>query len=313
MKYPRFLKNGDTIGITAISSGAGDKIKEVKISLNHLKEDYKLIVTPNVYGEEIVSSSTNQRIKEFNDLLKENINAIMNIRGGDFSLETINQLNFKKIVNNKLLVQGFSDTTSIVYILTTKYDFATLYGMNAKSYDSEILEKYQLDNLEFMKGNLIIQKSYHDRITYSNKEEFTSSGVIIGGCLDIIRFILGTRNDGTKRFINKYKNKKIIWYFDIFNMSSVDVYLTLLQMKNMGYFKYSDTFIFGSILFPKIECMMEYFDAYIKALDNSNIIIDANIGHVQPKFTILNGSLATVRYKDNELVLKQELINENNS
>lgn len=312
MKYPLFLKKGDTLGITALSSGAGNEIKEVKTSLNHLKEYYKLIVTPNVYGDSIVSSPVKERIEEFNGLLKDDINAIMNIRGGDFSIETLDEINFKEIVKRKLLVQGFSDTTSLVYTLTTKYDIATLYGFNAKGYDSEILSKYQLDNLEYLKGNLIVQNSYHDRDEYSINGDFKSTGVIIGGCLDIIRFLLGTSFDGTKKFINKYKDKKIIWYFDIFAMGSVDVYLTLLQMKNMGYFKYSDTFIFGSVLYPKVECMQEYSDSYKRALGDSNIIVDANIGHVEPKFTILNGSFATITYKDNELRLKQELMNEDN-
>ena len=313
MQYPTFLKKNDVIGITALSSGAGEHIKEVKLSLNHLKEDYKLIITPNLYGEEIVSSSIKTRVQEFNDLLKENINGLMNVRGGDFTYETLDQLDWKEIVKRKLLVQGFSDTTSLVYILTTKYDLATLYGFNAKGYDSEILSKYQLDNLEFMKGNLVTQKSFHDRYTYSINGKFSDSGVIIGGCLDVLRYLFGTNYDDTKKFINKYKDKKIIWYFDIFAMGSVDVYLTLLQMKNMGYFKYSDTFIFGSVLFPKVECLLEYHDAYKKALGDANIIVDANIGHVEPKFTILNGSLANVSYDNNELVLKQELMNENNS
>ncbi len=48
MKYPRFLKENDTIGITALSSGTGNKLSEVRISLNHLKEHFKLIITPNV-------------------------------------------------------------------------------------------------------------------------------------------------------------------------------------------------------------------------------------------------------------------------
>lgn len=308
MKYPIFLKKGDTLGITALSSGAGSKIKEVKLSLNHLKEDYKLIITPNVYGDDIVSSEAKKRINEFNDLLKEDIRGLMNIRGGDFSYETLDDLDFKKIVRKKLLVQGSSDTTTLVYILTTKYDFATLYGMNAKGYDNEILSKYQLDNLEYLKGNLKVQKSYHDRNDYSINGDFTDQGVIIGGCLDVIRYLFGTSFDGTKKFIEKYKDKKIIWYFDIFAMGSVDVYLTLLQMKKMGYFKYSDTFIFGSIIYPKVECMLEYFDAYQKALGKKNIIQDANIGHIEPKFTILNGSLATITYHDNELMLKQELL-----
>ena len=311
MKYPRFLKKNDTIGITALSSGAGNKIIEVKTSLNHLKENYKLIVTPNVYGKEIVSSNTETRVKEFNDLLKEDIDMLMNIRGGDFCYETLDNLNYKEIVKRNLLVQGFSDTTSLVYILTTKYDLATLYGMNAKSWDTRSLAKYQLDNLEFMKGNLVTQKEYHDRVTYSINGNFQSKGIIIGGCLDVLRYFFGTSFDGTKSFINKYKEYNIIWYFDIFAMGSVDVYLTLLQMKKLGYFKYSDTFIFGSVLYPKPECEMEYVEAYKKAL-TGNIIVDANIGHVEPKFTILNGSLATVTYKD-EFTLKQEFINENNS
>lgn len=312
MQYPRFLKENDTIGITAISSGAGKDIKETKISLNHLKESYKLIVTPNVYGNEIVSSNSETRIKEFNDLLNEDIKAILNLRGGDFSYEVLDGLNYQKIVDKKLLTQGASDTTTLDYILTTKYDYATLYGFNAKGYDSELLNNDQLDNLEFMKGNLLVQKSYHDRVDYSINGDFESKGVIIGGCLDILRFLFGTNYDGTKKFINKYKDKRIIWYFDLFCMDSVELYLTLLQMKKMGYFKYTDTIIFGSELYPRVELNMEYIDVYKKALGDKNIVVDANIGHLNPRFTILNGSLATVIYKNNELILKQELMNEDN-
>lgn len=312
MKYPKFLKTGDVIGITALSSGAGDKLIEVKISLNHLKDHFRLIVTPNVYGGEIVSSSIETRIREFNEVLDEDIKGLMNIRGGDFAYETLDGLDLEKIVKKELLTQGFSDTTSFVYILTTKYDYATLYGSNAKSFDSENLERYHVDNIEYMKGNLVLQKSYHDRNTISVNGDFVSTGVIIGGCIDAIRFLLGTSFDGTKEFINKYKNKKIIWYFDNYAMNSIDLYLTLLQMKNMGYFKYSNTFIFGNVMFPNVVGNLEYIDAYKRALGDVNIIIDANIGHVEPRFTILNGSLATVTFKDNELILKQELMDENN-
>ena len=312
MKYPRFLKDGDVIGITAISMGAGKKILEVKTSFNYLKKNYRLIVTPDVYGEETVSASIETRIREFNDLLNEDINALINLRGGDFGYEVLFDLDLEKVARKKLLVEGFSDATLLLYPLTTKYDLATLYGFSAKSFYYDELDKSRLDNLEFKKGNLVLQKSYHDRNTISVNGDFTSNGVIIGGCIDAIRFLLGTSFDGTKEFINKYKNKKIIWYFDNYALNSIDLYLTLLQMKNMGYFKYSDTFIFGSIMYPNEVSELEYLDAYKKALGDTNIIVDANIGHVEPRFTILNGSLATITFKDNELILKQELMDEDN-
>ena len=312
MKYPKFLKTGDVIGVTALSMGAGKKILEVKTSFNRLKKEYRLIVTPDVYGEEIVSAISETRISEFNNLLDEDINALINLRGGDFMYEVLPGLDLEKVSKKRLLVEGVSDATFLLYSLTTKYDLATLYGFSAKSFYHEELDKSRLDNLEFKKGNLVLQKSYHDRNTISVNGDFTSNGVIIGGCIDAIRFLLGTSFDGTKEFINKYKNKKIIWYFDNYALNSIDLYLTLLQMKNMGYFKYSDTFIFGSIMYPSEVCELEYIDAYKKALGSANIIVDANIGHVDPRFTILNGSLATVTFKDNELILKQELMNEDN-
>ena len=312
MKYPRFLQEGDCVGITALSKGAGNKLLKVKKSLCYLKKDYRLMITPNVYGDDIVSSSIETRIREFNDLLNEDINGLITARGGDFAYEVINELDLEKVKEKKLLVEGFSDNSLLVYPLTTKYDLATVYGANSSFFDDDELAQYKLNNLEFLKGNLVTQKSYPDGNTSSINGDFESRGVIIGGCLDAIRFLFGTDLDGTKEFIEKYKNKKIIWYFDIYALNSVDTYLTLLQMKNMGYFKYSDTFLFSSVPYPRVDCLLEYHDAYKKALGDANIILNANVGHNEPRFTILNGSLATVTFRDNELILKQELMNENN-
>ena len=313
MKYPNFLKRNDLIGITAISSGMGNDLVETKISFNHLKENYKLIITPNVYGDYIVSSDINTRINEFNNLVNQDINMLYLYRGGDFTYELLDYLDYEKIVNKRLLVGGYSDITSLLYILTTKYDFATIYGFNAKSYDSSILEPYQINNLEILKGNLIIQECFMDRNTISINGDFTDYGIIIGGCLDVLRYIPGTSYDNTISFIDKYKNNKIIWYFDIYSISSIDTYLTLLQMKNMGWFKYTDTVIFGSIKYPKVENNLEYLDGIKKVFSNKNIIYDANIGHVKPVFTIINGSLASILYKDNKMILKMEFFDENNS
>ena len=313
MKYPKFLNTNDLVGITALSCGMGNDIEESKISFNNLKKYFKLIITPNVYGKLIVSSNVETRSKEFNELLDENIKLLFIFRGGDFTYETLDFLDYQKIVNKNIWVSGSSDPTSLLYILTTKYDLATLYGFNGKEYDTKVLEKYQLDNLEILKGNIIKQESYGDRKTFSINGDFTSSGIIIGGCLDILRFIPGTSYDNTMNFIEKYRDRKIIWYFDIFAMDSVDVYLTLLQFKNIGWFKYTDTVIFGSVLYSKVQCEMEYLDAYKKVFEDKNIIIDANIGHVKPVFTIINGSYATIRYQDNKMSLEMELLDENNS
>ena len=129
--------------------------------------------------------------------------------------------------------------------------------------------------------------------------------------MDSIKNIIGTKFDNTKNFIKKYKDKKIIWYFDIFAMSSIDVYLTLLQLKYAGWFKYSNTFIFGTIKYPSIFAEITYEDAIKKALfEYDNLVINANIGHVKPCNTIINGSYASIEFKDGNFKLKQDFIEE---
>jgi muramoyltetrapeptide carboxypeptidase LdcA involved in peptidoglycan recycling len=65
-------------------------------------------------------------------------------------------------------------------------------------------------------------------------------------------------------------------------------------------------------MYPKIDCELEYSEAYKKTLGNKNIVVDANIGHLKPRFTILNGSLGKVEFKNKELRIKQELMYEDN-
>ena len=295
MKYPSFLKENDLIGITALSSGCSDSVSEMNEAINNLiNEGFNVITTNNVYGNYIVSSSKENRINELNELLKKDIKLLQIARGGSLLYELLDSIPYEEIVNKKVLVQGYSDPTSLLYILTTKYDLATIYGLNGKSYSGNKLELYQLNNLEILKGNLINQLSY-DNESISINGDFESEGIIIGGCVEVLKDVIGTKYDETIKFIEKYKNHKIIWYFDIYNLDPVTLYVTLLQFKNAGWFKYSDTFLIGKILFKQSEDIMTYRSVYEKVFIG-NVLYDTNIGKVK------------VNYKNNKLSLSQSLL-----
>ena len=61
-------------------------------------------------------------------------------------------------------------------------------------------------------------------------------------------------------FIDKYKDEGVIWYFDVFSMSAEDLYRTLLQFKNAGWFKYTNLIVFGPVCFPNSEYNLDYID-----------------------------------------------------
>ena len=309
MLYSRFLKKGDYLGITALSCGCKKVLDELKLSINNLeKSGYHVIITDDIYGDDLVSGSKEKRCLELNQLLDKDIKLILIARGGNFLYETIPLIDFDKIKKKEIWIGGYSDPTSLLYILTTKYDVATIYGMNGKSYDNLDL-LYQQNNLDILSGKLVIQKSFPFSKNKSIYGDFTSQGIIIGGCIEVLKDLIGTKYDTTIDFINKYK--KVIWYFDIYDMSSINLYLTLLQFKEAGWFKNSDTFILGEVLI-KNENLLSYEEALRKVFHKDcNVVIDANIGHIRPSFTIINGSMAKVKYVNNILEIKEEVNNEN--
>ena len=108
-----------------------------------------------------------------------------------------------------------------------------------------------------------------------------------------------------KRF-NIYKNDGIIWYFDIYEMNANDFYRTLLQFKYNGWFKNVKGILVSRINNRKEE-YLTYEEAIKKALPNIPYITEMCFGHTYPKMTLINGSIATINYYNNQGSIEFEL------
>ena len=165
MKYPKFLKENDCIGVPAPSAGATKSTKQAKMQkAKQVLESYgyKLILSDNLMlGERGRSASAKIRGQEINAMFQnKDIDMVMCATGGDFLVEMLPYVDFELIKQNPKLVGGFSDPTGLLYPITTICDIATIYGHNFSSFGSNNLHKTHLDNLEILKGNIIPQHSY---------------------------------------------------------------------------------------------------------------------------------------------------------
>lgn len=316
MIYPKFLKNGSKIGICAPSSGVGDKIDEYEKSIGTLvKEGYLITETNSVRNNNIVSNTKDIRAKEFNELLiNSEIDLVLIARGGEFLYDSLELLKLEKILDNNKWITGYSDPTSILFSITTKYDVATIYGFNSTSYD--LVDDCVKNNLEILKGKIIKQNSYKEYVTYneevfpvkwnSNLNDFKLSGRIIGGCIEVLKDLVGTDFHDIKKFNSKYESDGIIWYFDVYDMDSSEFYRTLLQFKYAGWFSNVK-----AILISRINEKKEYFMTYEEAIEEAfpgiPYITDMCFGHTHPKMTIINGSICNIDYKDNKGTIEFEL------
>ena len=327
MQYPNFLNDNDLIGVTALSAGVGERINEYLLSIENIKNNsFNIIETKSVRNKGDVSTTAVERINELNELLVDkNIKMIMCACGGDFQYEIMPYIDYELIKNNPKWFMGASDPTTLLYTITTNLDIATIYGFNATSFDSKDLHESQKIALNYIKGDIKDQYSYplyernrDNRINNnynldtkvkweSLNNDFDITGRIIGGCIDCLRYLPGTKYDKTTSFIEKYKKDGIIWYFDIFAMNSEDFYLTLLQLKELGWFKYIKGVIVGRVMFPNTFTELTYQKALKKVFKDLPVIFNADIGHVPPKMTIINGSIANIKMEKGKGAISQFL------
>lgn len=333
MYIPEFIKKNDIIGVTAPSSGFNNivdfnRLESAKLNLK--ERGYQVIETEDVRNCEKGRSATGEeRADEFNSLIKnKNVKYIISASGGDFLMEMLEYIDYDLIKNNPKWIQGYSDNTGLIYPITTNCDIATVYSGNVGDYGMLLWHDAVRNNIKLLEGQSIEQKNFDlfeseflNRITgYEGynltepvKYELISKnktdkfiGRLLGGCLDVLIMLCGTRYDSTKEFIKKYKNDGIIWYLESFALSSSRIQCALWQLKEAGWFEGARGFLFGRPCFFNKEYETDFNEAVKIALDSLNlpIISGCDIGHRPPRLTMINGVMAEVGFSNENFSLK---------
>lgn len=339
MIFPKFPEQGSALGICAPSAGVGHKIKLFDKSLAALKSSgFDIIETASVRNDNVRSADAKTRGEEFNFLVQNpDVEMIVSAAGGDYNIEILPYLDTETLANYPKWIAGASDPTNIMYYVTTKLDIATMYGFNAGSFDWDTLHEFQKNSLKLMCGNTIKQYSFDkydsntdfsvqdavldgdvnwmlsipgadvviDKSSTADSPRLIAEGRLIGGCIDCIAKLIGTPFDGTKSFVKKYPHK--IWFLDNFAMTSFDLYLTIMQMKYCGYFKGTKAIVFGRTMFGD-KSDKEYIAQLRQAIPDIPFIWNADIGHVKPCFTVINGAYGRVTCAQGKGTLEQALV-----
>ena len=333
MKYPKFIKKGDKIAVTAPSAGfyKEEQLREYDNAIQNIRKmGFEFLETKNVRThEDGRSSSAKERAKQFMQVWEdESVDAIICAKGGDFACEMLDYLDFERLKKfSPKWLQGFSDITNLGFVLTTNLDIATIYGENIRDYGMREPFKTLTDSIKIMQGKEVVQKSfgvcepkedereifesYHvtQKTQWKNlydEKMLMFSGRCVGGCLDVIINLIGTKYDRVKDYIKKYENDGIVWFFDIFEMSTPQVFCHLWQMKNAGYFEHCKGIIFGRAFLLREDYDMNLARVVKDAIENLNIpvILEADIGHVPPQMPIVNGSILEVTCENGQGEIK---------
>ncbi|WP_276929547.1 S66 family peptidase [Herbinix luporum] len=334
MIYPVNLEKGNCIGVTATSAGFDGETdyRRLDNAISHFKRlGYYVITTPNVKTcHKGRSGHGKTRAEELMELYKDpKVRVIFAASGGDFLVEMLPYIDFNLILDTPKWIQGFSDTTGLNFTITTNLDIATIYSYNFSTFGMAKWHKSLSNNILILEGNDILQESfdlyqdgYYKRITgleefvlerevqwknilpsgSNDNKEIHIKGRLLGGCLDCLLNLVGTRFDKTKEFVEKYREDGILWFLESYDLNSAALIRGLWQLKEAGWFKNAVGFIFGRPAMYDNIFDISYEEAISSVLGELGlpIIMEADIGHKHPQFTMINGAIATVKAYNNK-------------
>ena len=337
MRYPKFIKPGDSIGLVAPSFGATiypykTRVKWAKKYFQDL--GYNVLVGDNVTKAELpyLSNIPEEIGKEFMEMYSNpNVSLLLSVGGGEMQFETLPYIDFEVIKElEPKWFNGFSDNTNYSFLLPTLCDVASIYGHCAGSFGMRNLDQSILDDYLLMTGEKLTINGYkkfqgkssayqktHPLAGYNLKKDkvitsvFNSeehfSGRLLGGCLDILSLICGTKYDKVKEFNARYAKEGVIWFLEACELTPQALRRALLQLKYAGWFDSAKGFLIGrnAQAFNMEEFGLNRFNAIDVLKDlNVPILIDVDLGHIPPTMPIICGSLGVVDYINNDLKIE---------
>ncbi len=133
--------------------------------------------------------------------------------------------------------------------------------------------------------------------------EIGMQGILLGGCADVLANLVGTRFDNMKEFNKKYKD--IIWVLEACDLTPMSYRRTIWNMREAGWFENAKGFVIGRPLAAFNQEMMgaDHYNAVTDVVAGLGvpIIMDADIGHIDPMIPLVMGADAAVKVKGNDI------------
>lgn len=234
---PPALKPGDRIGLLAPASSfnrdaflAGcDRLRQMR---------FEPVYSPEIFDRDLYfAGSAERRTKELHELLRRNdIAALICVRGGYGSNYLLEQLDFDLLRRHPKILLGCSDVTSLLTAITDRTGLVTFHGpMVAKDIADGTFEGSSWTNALLGAINWDILTTGVEILRPGK-----AHGRLYGGCLSMLVASLGTpfeiQTEGTILFIEDIGEKP----FRIDRM--------LMQLHLAGKLKGVRAFVFGEML-----------------------------------------------------------------
>ena len=295
MRYPSYLKQGQTLGFPAPSFGCNEE--PYKSAFVNALEVFKakgfgVKPGPNAFsGAGIGISNTPQACgRELTDMMLDPaVDAVISCGGGELMCEILDHVDFAAIAKaDPKWYMGYSDNTNFTFLLATLCDTASIYAPCAPAFGMEPWHPAVGDAFDLLQGKKLSVGNYpryqleslkdeeNPLVPYNDTEESrirawlpgrglldaetaipetVLEGRLLGGCIDILVNLTGTCYDRTAEFAERYRDDGVIWFLEACDLTVFSIRRAMWHMDHAGWFRNVKGFLIGRPLCMGQEIM----------------------------------------------------------
>jgi muramoyltetrapeptide carboxypeptidase len=254
--------------------------------------------------------------------------------GGKLAIELIDDLDWDALAEADTWFVGWSDISTLLMPLTILTGVATLHGANLMDEPWELPTQFRrwTEVAGLSQGDSFTQHAAPHRRSrpwadwndeplnrdsaYETPTRWRSldgrpvsmRGRLIGGCLETVSLLAGSRFGDVLGFAQRHAPEGVIVYLESAGSDAPAVLRMLWSLRLAGWFHHASGILIGRTTAEDVSDLSQT-EAVSRALGDLGIpvIVDFDIGHQPPQLPLINGALADITLRDNYGTITQHL------
>ncbi|MCZ7413206.1 S66 family peptidase [Streptomyces sp. WMMC897] len=341
IRYPRPLRPGDRVGVTAPSSGVPQELRaRLDVAVRDVRaRGYEVVLGSCLDGSGHVSAPASERAAELMSMLTDPaVRAVVPPWGGETAIDLLPRLDWDALGRAEpTWLVGFSDIATLITPLTALTGTATVHGNNLMDTPYEVPEGMVswLDVVAAPQGRAFTQVpagryrsgGFDDFAAFPEVREYTldavggwtrldgdgrgdveAEGRLIGGCVETLCNLAGTRYLDIAAFARANAPEGLIVYVEAAEHNAFTICRNLHGMRLAGFFDAANAVLVGRTSAPDCGSFTQH-DAVRDALGSLGVpvVADVECGHTPPYLPIVNGARGRVVHTATRSELTQTL------
>ncbi|GLY13083.1 LD-carboxypeptidase [Kineosporia sp. NBRC 101677] len=335
--YPKPLRAGDRIEVPAPSMGVPGpllgRLADAAASLQRSGFDVALHDHTRIGG--LTPAPATERAQALHAAFSD-AGAVLPPWGGELAIELVEQIDWEAIARSRTWFVGWSDISTLLMPLTVLTGLATLHGANLMDEPWELPTQFsrwtevagrdegasfEQQSAPFRrsrpwvdwKDEPLDRASAYEAPTHwrplDGRPRLTMRGRLIGGCLETVSLLAGTRYGDVPGFARRHAPEGVIVYLEVSGSAPVTVLRMLWSLRLAGWFDHASGILIGRTSAPDTPELTQE-QAVQRALGDLGlpVVLDFDTGHQPPQMPLVNGALAEVTLNDGQCVIVQSLV-----